>query len=142
MTQSSGFMFTAKLTSRQVLPGGTIAIMTPDASNPNVDKVNWQVAANGYVYVAPRVNVQFGADFINVTNNTGIAWPQQSEVVVCTPYLASPTDLENAVATNTTNIAANAARITTNATNIANLDTRVTALESVVSATNPGLLPA
>jgi hypothetical protein len=135
MDQTNGFMFSAKLTSRQVAPNGTIAIMTADAQNPNVDKVNWQVAANGYVYVSPAVLVAFGPNFINVTNRTGVTWPQHSEVVVCTPYLASPTNLENTVADHET-------RITANAASIANHETRITALESVVSATNPGLLPA
>jgi hypothetical protein len=153
MTQSSGYMFSVKLTSRSVNPGATIAIDTPDASNPNVDKVNWEVAANGYVYVDPAVRVQFGPTFINITNNTGVVWPQHSEVVLCCPYLSDDVDLtprvaaletqtanhETRITTNANNIAGHETRITTNttnvatnATNIAAHDTRITALETAV----------
>jgi hypothetical protein len=133
MTQSSGFMFTAKLTSRSVANNATIAIDTPDASNPNVDRVNWEVAANGYVYVSPAVLVAFGPTFINVTNRTGLTWPQHSEVVLCCPYLALPTDLENTVAAQGATIANHETRITTNATNITNQGARVTALETTAA---------
>ena len=153
MTQSSGYMFSAKLTSRSVNPGATIAIDTPDASNPDVDKVNWEVAANGYVYVDPIVTVQFGPNFINITNRTGITWPQHSEVVLVCPSLSGDVDLtprvaaletqvanhETRIATNTTNVAGHETRITTNATNIAGHETRIAALET---AADPGTLPA
>jgi hypothetical protein len=136
MDQTNGFMFSAKLTSRAVAQNGTIAIMTDDATNPNVDKVNAQVAANGYVYVSPEVLVAFGPNFINVTNRTGVTWPQHSEVVVCCPYLTLPTDLENTVSMQGATIADHENRITTNttnvatnATNIANHETRITTLE-------------
>jgi hypothetical protein len=147
MTQSSGYMFTAKLTAGPVNNNGTIAINTPDASNPDVDKVNWEVAANGYVYVNPAVLVAFGSTFINVTNRTGIPWPQHSEVVLVCPSLASAgvdltprvAALETQVANHETRITTNATNITTNATNIAGHETRITALET---AADPGLLPA
>jgi hypothetical protein len=137
--QSSGFMFSAKLTAGPVNNGSTIPIYTPDASNPNVDKVNWEVAANGYVYVNPAVTVAFGPTFINVTNRTGIAWPQHSEVVVCCPYLSDDVDLTPRVAALETQTANHETRITTNATNIAGHETRIAALES---AADPGTLPA
>ena len=139
MAQTNGFMFSAKLTAGPVNNNATIAIMTPDASNPSVDKVNWQVAANGYVYVDPAVRVQFGPNFINVTNLTGIPWPQHSEVVLCCPYLSDDVDLTPRVAaleTQTTNhetrITTNTTNVATNATNIAAHDTRITALETAV----------
>jgi hypothetical protein len=148
MTQSSGYMFSAKLTAGPVNNNGTIAIMTPDASNPNVDKVNWEVAANGYVYVNPAVNVGFGADFINVTNRTGIPWPQHSEVVLVCPSLANAdltprvAALETQVANHETRIATNATNIATNTANIAGHETRIVALETAVSSMSPDTLPA
>jgi hypothetical protein len=148
MTQSSGYMFSAKLTAGPVNNNGTIAIMTPDASNPNVDKVNWEVAANGYVYVNPAVLVGFGPDFINVTNRTGIPWPQHSEVVLVCPSLASAdltprvAALETQVANHETRITTNATNIATNTANIAGHETRIVALETAVSSMSPDTLPA
>ena len=143
MTQSSGYMFTAKLTAGPVNPNGTIAINTPDASNPDVDKVNWEVAANGYVYVNPEVNVGFGPTFINVTNRTGIVWPQHSEVVLVCPSLASVgVDLTPRVAALETQVANHETRITTNTSNIAGHETRIVALETAVSSMSPDTLPA
>jgi len=128
MAQSDGFMFAAKLTAGPVNQNGTIAVFTPDASNPNVDKVNWQVAANGYVYVNPAVLVAFGPDFINITNRTNIVWPQHSDVVLCCPYVKSPTNLENTVAAQ--------------GATIADHETRIVALETAVSSMAPDTLPA
>jgi len=153
MTQSSGYMFSAKLTAGPIGNMATAVVMTPDASNPDVDKVNWEVAANGYVYVDPIVTVQFGPTFINITNRTGITWPQHSEVVLVCPSLSGDIDLtprvaaletqvanhETRIATNTTNVAGHETRITTNATNIAGHETRIAALET---AADPGTLPA
>jgi hypothetical protein len=153
MTQSSGFMFSAKLTAGPVNNNGTIAINTPDASNPDVDKVNWEVAANGYVYVNPEVLVAFGSNFINVTNRTGIPWPQHSDVVLVCPSLSGDVDLtprvaaletqvadhETRITTNTNNVAGHETRIATNTSNIAGHETRITALET---AADPGALPA
>ena len=148
MTQSSGYKFSAKLTAGPVNNMGTIAINTPDASNPDVDKVNWEVAANGYVYVSPAVNVGFGPTFINVTNRTGIPWPQHSEVVLVCPSLASAdltprvAALETQVANHETRITTNATNIATNTANIAGHETRIVALETAVSSMSPDTLPA
>jgi hypothetical protein len=142
MTQSSGFMFTAKLTAGPIGNNATAVVTTPDASNPNVDKVNWEVAANGYVYVAPQVSVAFGADFINITNRTGIVWPQHSEVVLVCPYLSDEVDLTPRVAALETQVANHETRITTNTSNIAGHETRIVALETAVSSMAPENLPA
>lgn len=125
MTQVSGYNFAAKLTAGPINNNMTAVIATPLASSPNVDKVNWKVTANGYVYVDPAVGVAFGPTFINVTNRTGISWPQHSEVVLSTPYIPNQTALEQTVAGHTTQLANHA--------------TRITALES---AADPETLPA
>ena len=139
MTQSSGYMFSAKLTAGPIGNNATAVVMTPDASNSDVDKVNWEVAANGYVYVNPAVTVQFGPNFINITNRTGITWPQHSEVVLVCPSLSGDIDLTPRVAALETQVANHETRIATNTTNIAGHETRIAALET---AADPGTLPA
>lgn len=111
MTQSSGFMFTTKLTAGPVNNGATAVIMSPVASDPGVDKVNWEVAANGYVYVDPAVAVGWGPNFVNVTNRTGVTWPQHSEVVLVTPRLSDEVDLTPRVQALETTVAVHETRI-------------------------------
>jgi hypothetical protein len=139
MAQTNGFMFSAKLTAGPVNNNGTVAIMSADASDPNLDKVNWEVAANGYVYVDPAVGVQFGSNFVNVTNRTGISWPQHSEVALCAPYLSTDMDLSPRVAALETQSTDHETRITTNRTDLTDHENRIATLES---AADPSLLPA
>jgi hypothetical protein len=145
-----GYMWTAKLTAGPINNGQTAVLQAPGvAANVNVDQVNWQVSTGGKVYVAPQVSVAFGANFINVTNNTGASWPQHDDVTLCTnrAILKASREAFNEIfrlhgyAENHETRLATVEGQDTSAleAQIADLNTRVTALES---AADPSTLPA
>jgi hypothetical protein len=142
------FSASVKLTAGPVNNSGTIAItgLPGVGADTTIDQAKTEVSVNGSVYVAPAVQVAFGADFINVINRTGAPWPQHSDVYVYAPRLppadqaaeidalnTKVTTLEGQVGALQTTVAGHTTQITALQTTVADHTTRIAALEAAAS---------